>query len=221
MIDIVITCKKRLSQVLQSLQTITEARMQNIGRIYVVCYDDYPAYLQLLNIAATNKLFKNMLFPIYHESKQIFSLSKARNVGLKRCTNEWVMFSDADTLFPANFFDTLELNKGNFYTFEPICSGTCIVERAKALQYDENIMGYGGEDTDYYIRLRNAGLNKVKMNALKAIQHSNLMRVENYSNKNLWEQQKNNIKYLIKKHKEADLVPEYISELIYKQISCS
>lgn len=218
MIDIVITCRGRLSHLLQSLQSLVDSGTDRIGKVIVVCYGDKPAYITMCAMAYENIVLKDKLLPIIADEYGYFNLSKARNIGAKKSTADWVMFADADTIYPEGFFDSLELDIEEFYTFEPTCSGNCIVNKTALLEYDEAINGYGGEDTDYYIRLTKAGLSKKKLNTLTALQHSNMSRVENYRSRNLWSQQKENIKYLIRKHAEEFLVPEYISDLMYKQI---
>lgn len=217
MIDIVITCKNRLGHLLESLRTLGDANADILNRVYVVCYGDNSAYLAMCMMASENIVLKNKLFPILVDANG-FHLSKARNIGAARCASDWIMFADADVIYPKDFFSRLDLHKGNFYTFEPICSGTCIVPRGNLISYDENIKGYGGEDVDLYINFSKSGHKKVKLSGLKCIQHSNLMRVENYESRNLWSQQKENVKYLFRKHNKELLIPEYVSEEIYKML---
>ena len=61
---------------------------------------------------------------------------------------------------PNIFSINLDLKDGNYYTGEPDCSGNCIVKRSDFMGYDENIKGYGGEDTDLYISLTRKGIQK-------------------------------------------------------------
>jgi len=150
MIDIVITCKDRLQHLRKSYVTLLEAIGEREDvRVIIVAYGDVLAY----------RWAKNNAIGIMVEAKG-FNLSAARNIGAAQCKADWILFADADTIFESNFFDELNLEAGCYYTGEPHCSGNCMVKKEDFIGYDENFIGYGGEDVDLYIGLTRKGLVK-------------------------------------------------------------
>jgi predicted glycosyltransferase involved in capsule biosynthesis len=200
MIDIVITCKDRLQHLRKSHKSLLEAiGTRNDIRIIIVAYGDILAF----RWAQTNA------YGIMVEAKG-FHLAKARNIGAAECKSEWIFFADADTIFESNFFDELNLETGCYYTGEPHCSGNCIVKREDFIGYDENFIGYGGEDTDLYIGLTRKGLIKKQLINFNYIMHNDFERLRNYKSDKKWEQQKRNILYLMKKHPHEFIFPQYV-----------
>jgi len=76
--------------------------------------------------------------------------------------------------------------------------------------YDENIKGYGGEDTDLYISLTRKGIQKNFIKLMRYIPHSDFDRTKNYGNNKKWEQQRKNIIYLMSKHPHEFIFPQYV-----------
>jgi predicted glycosyltransferase involved in capsule biosynthesis len=200
MIDIVITCKDRLPHLRKSYVTLLKAigQRKNI-RVIIVAYGDILAY----------RWAKNNAIGIMVEAKG-FNLSAARNIGAAQCKSDWILFADADTIFESNFFDELNLEAGCYYTGEPHCSGNCIVKREDFIGYDENFIGYGGEDVDLYIGLTRKKLIKKQLFNFSYIMHNDFERLRNYKGEKKWEQQKRNILYLMKKHPHEFIFPQYV-----------
>jgi predicted glycosyltransferase involved in capsule biosynthesis len=200
MIDIVITCKDRLPHLRKSHVTLLKAIGQRKDiRVIIVAYGDILAY----------RWAKNNAIGIMVEAKG-FNLSAARNIGAAQCKSDWILFADADTIFESNFFDELNLEAGCYYTGEPHCSGNCIVKREDFIGYDENFIGYGGEDVDLYIGLTRKKLIKKQLFNFSYIMHNDFERLRNYKGEKKWEQQKRNILYLMKKHPHEFIFPQYV-----------
>jgi predicted glycosyltransferase involved in capsule biosynthesis len=128
-------------------------------------------------------------------------LSAARNLGASSATSNWLFFIDADVLINQNFSSWLKSNKSlnekNYYRQEPLNnrftaelhgSVLCIKsDYSKISGYDEVFKGYGGEDVDFYNRLKRIGsaANYIPYDCFSPIKHSNEERMKNYVNKNL------------------------------------
>jgi glycosyltransferase involved in cell wall biosynthesis len=200
MIDIIITCKDRLPHLRKCYESFNNTIKNNINiNIIIVAYGDLLAH----------NFGKKIGKSIYVNEKG-FHLSRARNIGANQSNAEWLFFCDADTLFDPNFFIELNLESGNFYTGEPHCSGNCIVKRSDFMGYDENIIGYGGEDADLYISLERNKIVKKQLLNFKYIMHTDFDRTRNYKGDKKWDQQKRNIMYLMSKHPHEYLFPKYI-----------
>jgi predicted glycosyltransferase involved in capsule biosynthesis len=84
------------------------------------------------------------------------------------------------------------------------------VKKSDFMGYDENIIGYGGEDTDLYVSLERHKIIKKQLFNFKYIMHTDYDRTRNYKGDKKWEQQKRNIMYLMSKHPHECLFPKYI-----------
>lgn len=116
-----------------------------------------------------------------------FILARARNVGAKLATTDWLVFIDADIKIAPGWVDWMrrELESGFFYrvgkvngTIDGQTAGTAICARSdfEALDgYDEVIGGWGGEDFDLYGRLLHRGVTLARYPGefITAIHHGN------------------------------------------------
>lgn len=126
-----------------------------------------------------------------------FNLAASRNAGLAKVTTPWVCFIDADVIIAPDFTTTvvLQLQNKNFYNFDtrkgPSISGTVVVETTQARNidaYDDAIIGWGGEDIDFYNRLEAANCTRIELSSdpiQKIIQHETALRSLNYEFKSL------------------------------------
>ena len=127
-----------------------------------------------------------------------FNISYCRNRGLDAARTDWVCFTDADVIVRPDFTDRIseQLQDGRFYTLETDqakhgLTGTCVVRRQDALGqggFDEAMRGWGGNASDFYFRLRHAGLsNEVLPNDVveAVIQHADTERSKYYPRKNI------------------------------------
>jgi glycosyltransferase involved in cell wall biosynthesis len=109
------------------------------------------------------------------ENEPIFNISRARNIGAKQSVGDVLCFVDADIEIANGFLEwfTTNFTQNKFYVLEPqkLREGD---ERLKGLYglvactrqqfettggYDEIIAGWGGEDLDFYWRLKKAGFD--------------------------------------------------------------
>lgn len=115
-----------------------------------------------------------------------FCLSRARNFGANAVTSPWVCFVDADILIQPEFTAWLEQprNPKGIYgagISDASSRGTmmCAADAFFAVGgYDEVIRGWGGEDDELYLRLREAGGLELAFppNLLAAIEHDDALR---------------------------------------------
>jgi len=121
-----------------------------------------------------------------------FWTSRARNIGAATATTDWLVFIDADIKAAPGWVDWMResLQPGHVYNVGRLAGdplddryGTFICERSafEALGgYDEVFTGWGGEDSDIYVRLRDAGVmqDQYPSHFAAAISHSNVARAD-------------------------------------------
>lgn len=119
-----------------------------------------------------------------------FNLAAARNVGAARVDTPWICFIDADVLLDPAFARVLHsLDRQAYYVGEPPTTslrGTVLCPRSAFLAvdgYDELMLGWGSEDTDFYRRLELAGYARRVFDAslLEAIAHADALRTLHYA----------------------------------------
>ncbi len=118
-----------------------------------------------------------------------FNLAAARNAGAEAADTPWLCFVDADVLLDPAFAHVLDtLDPRGFYVAEtptPSLRGTVLCTRAAYAAvdgYDELMLGWGSEDTDFYRRLEMAGYTRRALDAgvLTPIPHEDALRTRHY-----------------------------------------
>ncbi len=119
-----------------------------------------------------------------------FNLAAARNLGARAATTPWLCFVDADVLLAAGFAGQLSAlgDSAAFYTALSATrglSGTVLCTRAtfeRVGGYDDVMLGWGSEDTDFYLRLQMAGWRRASFDAatLHALPHADALRTRHY-----------------------------------------
>lgn len=182
-LSIVTTCKSRLAHLQQTLPQMKAARPDEIIVVDYSCPQNTRGWL-----ASNHPDVKCVAV----EGQVHFNRSKARNIGWKAATSEWVAFVDADVMLMPGwrewweghahasqlFFrhDVPEAgNRGSF--------GSCVVRRehVQALEgYDEFFAGWGGEDDDFFHRLSRAAARPalIPQPLMSAIEHGDTDRVK-------------------------------------------
>lgn len=128
---------------------------------------------------------------------EYFRANHARNSGAAGATAPYLIFLDADTLIADDFVSSVErsLAEGVFLRFRfpqgNDLNGACVVP-AEAFHavggYDEVIEGYGGEEQEFYWRLRRQGLklhNLAAEGLCRPIAHDNQSRIAFHREKDM------------------------------------
>jgi glycosyltransferase involved in cell wall biosynthesis len=129
--------------------------------------------------------------------QEYFRANEARNTGAAAAQSPFLIFLDADSLISNDFVHGIErvLEEGVFlrlrYPQGNDLNGACVVPAAshRAVQgYDEVIEGYGGEEQEFYWRLRRMGLKARYLPAeglCEPIRHDNQSRIAYQTEKNM------------------------------------
>lgn len=186
-LSIITTCRGRLEHLKQRLPTFVA---QPDAEVIVVDYDcpekagDWvEAHFPQVKV-------------VREKNRPRFELSRARNAGASVASAPWLCFIDADVCSMPNFTARLRdlLKPGHYYQASPRTIetwGTAISARADFERlggYDEVLQGWGKDDDDYYARLDLEGMAHATFpgDLIRALQHDDNARVENYELKDRW-----------------------------------
>ena len=204
-LSIVTTCKGRLSHLRETLPRLAAS---NAAEVIVVDYDCPDGTHRWVMGNHPN------VIAVHVEDRPRFNISDARNIGLRRASQDFVLFIDADILLETqDISGIVNWADGSFWRNAPIKSsdrsekqlaGTCLVPRAVLAEigaYDEAYVGYGGEDIDLYERLKAHGLKERHFgeDAFSSIPHDNAMRTSNFALKDISQTLASNRIYMLLK----------------------
>lgn len=155
-IAFVTTCKGRLHHIQQTLATIVAESPAEIILVDYACPDNTGDWVE--------KNFPTVkVIRVTDDSG--FCLPRARNIGAAHSSAPWLCFIDADIRVKSGWIDWMQqhLNSNYFYRASKTndrdpkeTAGTLICTRTAFDNiggYDEVFRGWGGEDTDLYVRL--------------------------------------------------------------------
>lgn len=158
-ISVIVTCKGRLHHLKQTLPLLVDAGPEEIIVVDYDCPDGTADWVEGEYSSVSTIRVKN---------ERHFSLSRARNIGARAARQEWLCFIDADIKVQRGFFSWFE-SVGHPRCFYRIWGnqtdvhkelwGTCFISKEafkKIRGYDETFGGWGGEDVDFYDRLKMA-----------------------------------------------------------------
>ena len=176
-LSLVTTCKGRLEHLQQSLP-----RMVAVPNTHCIVVD-YGCPQQSGRWVQQN--FPQVYVEFVTDDAE-FCLSRARNFGADAVTSPWVLFVDADVLLQPEFASWLQQPRepGGIYgaALTDASSRGTLLCRADAFfavgGYDEVIRGWGGEDNELYLRLREAGGIALAFppNLMVPIEHDDALR---------------------------------------------
>ncbi len=185
MLTIALTYRNRDLAIVNRCFKSLKAQTNSNFKVVVVDYGSTPEYSQELEKLCNSYTFINYIF--VHAEGQLWNKSRAINIALKQCDTPLFCVADIDLLFHPEFIDrSFQLSKDyqvtyfqtgfltkettsenlNFTESEPHFLSTNEVtgitlyptEILKSINgYDEFFHGWGAEDTDVHLRLKNAG----------------------------------------------------------------
>lgn len=141
-----------------------------------------------------------------------YNQCRARNLGARAASAEWLCFIDADILLAPTFTSAVLplLEPGHYYRAEPLDDagtwGTFLCRKAdfeRVGGFDEVFQGWGDADVDFYEALERGGVKRRSYPAslLQHLPHDDDERVRHYENKDRWQNCSINRLYrMIKSH---------------------
>jgi glycosyltransferase involved in cell wall biosynthesis len=181
-IKFVTTCKSRLTHLQETLPLLSEQAKQDIVVVDYSCPQKSGEWVEKYYPQAH----------VVRVNNDGFNVSDARNQGARDLNCDFICFIDADVKVSPGFLDWLNehLNPYCFYTIAKTNGpnelwGTTIVptNAYKIIRgYDELFSGWGGEDDDFYYRLKIAGFSQQEMPAhfFESIKHDDAQRTQFY-----------------------------------------
>lgn len=177
-----ITCKGRLQHVQQTLPLIIQQAPAQIILVDYACPDNTGDWVRENHPTVT---------VVRVTDDPGFCLPRARNIAAQHASTPWLCFIDADIRIQPGWLDWLgrHLAPGAFYRAaaqngvrDDESYGTFLCARSdfeRSGGYDEAFRGWGGEDDDLYLRLReDLGLREESypLKFVEAISHDDAQR---------------------------------------------
>lgn len=199
MITIALTYRNRELRIVKNcLKSLKEQSVRGF-KVVLVDYGSTPQFSGELSVLVKTYNFIELIHcPV---DGQLWNKSRAINIALKLCDTPYFLVGDIDLIFHPNFIKTaiseakkndvtyfqygflgkeeslLNKNFGNFivdFKGNNEVTGTTLFPTIKLMElngYDEFYHGWGAEDTDIHIRLKNIGLNIVFFDSEIMVKH--------------------------------------------------
>ena len=186
--SLVVTCKGRLAHLKQSLPLFMRQDETSVVVVDYSCPDGTGDFVQ-------SRFPRAQIVRV--PDRPVFNLAAARNAGARVVQNPYMIFCDADTIISPSFVALISqhLTSTNFLTFQASAGnslgGSCVVatrDFRKVQGFDEIFAGYGGEDLDFYWRLRRIGVMRLMCEpteAIRSIEHGPQLRTAFYQTKDV------------------------------------
>lgn len=186
MISIVLTNRDRDLNIVKKCLESLDLQSNREFNVFLVDYGSSPEYVYTLKKEVEVYHFIDLI--ICEVQGQLWNKSRAINIALKKCTTDFFFVGDIDMLFHTDFVKTLYkirkekkaiyfqvgflskeeteqnkdfLNSNVSFVSQKEATGMTLypTELLKEINgYDEFYHGWGAEDTDVHIRLRNLGV---------------------------------------------------------------
>jgi len=200
MISIIVSCMNRTQNLLESIASWVDSH-KYIDDIIVV---DWSSSIPVFD----NKIIKKYLLDqkiklLRVEDQKFYSIAKANNFAFSNAKNNIVLKIDADyKLINSSWLDNIFLYKNKLifdadnkkyfihghWSFSESLTGFLLINKEDFLFYNENMTGWGYEDTDLYNRVSSSGVFPIIFfnikDYIKHLDHTEDDRVCNYENKN-------------------------------------
>lgn len=199
MISIVLTNRDRnLTIVVKSLKSLS-LQSDKEFIVFLVDYGSKPDYIQNLKEVLKEFTFVELIIcPVYG---QLWNKSRAINIALKKCQTTYFLVGDIDLIFHPDFIKKGKkmanskevhyfqygflspeesLKEQNFDAYKvdfkgnDEVTGTTLFPTEVLMSvngYDEFYHGWGAEDTDIHIRIKNAGLSVIFQDSEILVKH--------------------------------------------------
>ncbi|MDZ4736836.1 MAG: glycosyltransferase family A protein [Rhodospirillaceae bacterium] len=162
--SIVVTCKGRLTYLLESLPRFLAQPDTEVVVVDYNCPEDTAGVVAMRHPDAVVVKVPDVAD---------FHLADARNIGAAAATGEILIFLDADIIIPRDFVERIDARvRGDVFFRFPLSeeikgrSGSCVVWKKHfdlVEGYDDIIRGYGGDDLDLYFRLSRIPLESLTL----------------------------------------------------------
>jgi glycosyltransferase involved in cell wall biosynthesis len=216
--SLVTTCKDRLDHLKQSLPSMIS---QGFHEVIVVDYDCPQGTAKWIRANHPSVIVVEV------ENEPLFNVSKARNVGAGRSSGDVLCFVDADVVLADGYLRWFANHFGQ-NSFYILGVGTPVCTRAQFEAvggYDDVFEGWGGEDWDFCLRLKQAGYDLKSFPAALIkyrIQHTDLLRTAYYEAKDKRISMLRARYYVAAKQKFSSLygfskIPRCVRESLYSQ----
>lgn len=199
MISIVLTNRDRDLRIVKTSLKSLSLQSDKEFKVFLVDYGSKPDYIQDLKEVIKEFAFIELIIcPVYG---QLWNKSRAINIALKKCQTTYFLVGDIDLIFHPNFIkngkelaNPKEIHYFQYHFLSPEESlkekdfdayqidfkgndeitGTTLFPTEVLMSvngYDEYYHGWGAEDTDIHIRLKNAGLSVIFQDSETLIKH--------------------------------------------------
>ena len=191
------TCMNREKFLLESLPTWCEFTSHDICDEIIIV--DWNSREPLKDVLSELMLVDSRIKLIEVKNQKFYQHSKARNLKVQQCKNDWVLSIDCDVkIKDSNFYRNLSMVDNERFWTCPLDSllakgviGTSFFHQDtywKSGGCDERMVGWGSEDFHLHKRMMKMGYkrNNIGMNYLKHIDHPDSLRTENCEEKDKW-----------------------------------
>lgn len=185
------TCKNRSHHLKETLPKSLEASKILPNREFIIL--DYNSEDDLEEWCKNNlqSEIKKGIVKYYKTTEpEFFHMSHAKNLSHRLATGKILCNLDADNFLTTKYIRDLiiKLTNNENAAFRSAANnggkgGRIVVSKKHFFQfrgYEENLNGYGNEDTDFWLKCRINGLRQIRTNGSKCLRHSEDDRVKNY-----------------------------------------